>query len=551
MTSASSPAVPASTSVRSAGDQGSSSLSDYGSALLRRWWLVLLGLVIGAAAAGGYLSAVAKVYTSTAAVQVTDTGANDSALPAGSRNTSNIDMDTEAQVVTSNTVATLAAGELHTKTPPPDLSKNVKVTVPPNSAVLSIAYSASNARDARAGAQAFADSYLANRTDVAKGLISSELKNLQGQLPALDKQLQNLTGQVAALPSNDPRRAYAVAQQTIVGNQIDTINSAINPLLQQGVTPGRLISPAVVPSKASSPQVPIVLLSGGLGGLLLGALLALLAVRRDRRIHRSSEFVHTVGLPLLADLPNSGLKGAGLLPPDSGAGAAIREVRDRLVGSGLERSILMVPISAAAGGSLVAVNLASSLAADGSSCALICASPDSVSPLRLRLAEGAGLSDALTYGFTDVRSTLVHSKDRRFGVVLPGRQPAALLDRLHGAAMRDMVRDLREAYDHVVIEAPVWSSNRSALILGRTCDVVILVAETRMTTREEIIEAYEMLTSGGSTVLGVVLVPHLRGTGLSADATRSSREAAKSVPDTETDGASVVAGSAGSSPTVR
>ena len=186
-------------------------------------------------------------------------------------------------------------------------------------------------------------------------------------------------------------------------------------------------------------------------------------------------------------------------------------------------------------------------------CALVCASPDSVSPLRLRIPAAPGLSDALTFGFTDVRGTLTHLNDQRLGVLPPGRQPKALLDRLHGNAMLDLVRDLRKHYDHVVVEAPVWTTTRSALVLGRGAEAVILVAETRLTTRDETLEAAQMLADSGVPVLGVVLVPRLRGTGLSGDAARAGQHAAKTAAG-DGDGSTVIvgsAGSAGSSPTVR
>jgi polysaccharide biosynthesis transport protein len=542
-------------SARSAPDQGPSTLSDYGTALMRRWWLVVIGLLIGGAAAAGYLSVVHKTYTSTAAVQVTDTGVSDSSLPIASRNsTANVDMDTEAQIVTSNTVASLAAKGLNTNLTPSQLAAKVKVTVPPNSAVLSIAFQASNALDARSGAQVFANSYLANRASIAQGLVASELKSLQDQLPPLNKQLQDLTGQVATLPSNSPQRAYAVAQQDVVSAQINTINAAINPLLQQRITAGRLLSPANLPTSASSPNRSLVLISGLLGGLLLGAVLALVAVRRDRRIHHTSEISHRLGLPVLAELTGPVVKSLGQLNAEFGGAAPVRELRDRLVAGGVARSVLVVPLSAAAGGSLVSVNLAASLSADGSSCALVCAAPDSVSPMRLRIPAAPGLSDALAFGFADVRATLTHLNDQRLGVLPPGRQPKALLDRLHGNAMLDLVRDLRKHYDHVVVEAPVWASTRSALVLGRGAEAVILVAECRLSTRDEVLEATQMLAESGVPVLGVVVVPRLRGTGLSGDAARAGQHAAKSAAAVEGDGSTVIvgsAGSAGSTPNVR
>ncbi len=559
MTSASSSGLPGpatGTAARSGGvEHAPSALGDYGRALLRRWWLVLLGVVVGAVAALGYLAFASKTYTSTANVQVTATGVNDSALPISARTVSNVDMDTEAQVVKSDAVSALVAKQLKVTTSPSDLSKNVKVTVPPNSAVLNIAFEAHSKADAQLGAQAFADSYLAHRTAVARGILAAELNNLRTQLPALTNKLQDVTGQTAVLPISSAEHAYAVAQAQILQSQIDDINAAIGPLLQQGITPGRVITPADLPSSPSSPQKAVVAASGLLGGLLLGAVLAVVAVRRDRRIHRASEVSTEVGLPLLADVPSQGVRTVGLLAADSRGAAAVRELRDRLVGAGVERTVLIVPISGGAGGSLVAVNLAASLAADGSSCALVCASPNSSATLRLGLPEQAGLSDALAYGFTDVRSVLQPIADRKLSVLVPGMQAAALPDRLHGPGMREILRALHDGFDHVVIEAPVWTRGRSALVLGRAAQIIVLVAEAHVTTREQVIEAAEMLTDSGAAVFGVVVVPRLRGTGVSGDGPRVGHRGPNGPsvvqPLAGPDPASVPAGATGAPPTAR
>ncbi|MCW2549049.1 MAG: lipopolysaccharide biosynthesis protein, partial [Mycobacterium sp.] len=487
---------------------------------------------------GGYLGVATKTYTSIASVQVTSTGVEDTSDPSGARNASAVDMDTEAQVLKSAEVSKLAAAALKASLSPTELVKKLTVTVPPNSAVLTISFAARNAHDAQAGAQAYANSYLANRVAVARGILMSELANLRNQLPGLTQQLEDVTGTTAVLPDSSAEHAYAVAQAAILHSQIDDINAAIGPLVQQGITPGRVLSPANLPSSVSSPQFTLVASSGLLGGLLLGALLAITAVRRDRRIHRASEFQTGLGLPLLAVLSSQGVKSVGLLPSQSQGASAVRELRDRLVGGGVERSVLIVPLSGGAGGSLVAVNLAASLAADGSSCVLVCASPNSSAPLRLGLAQLPGLSDALAYRLTDVRSYLQPVEGRPFHVLLPGTQPSTLPDLLHGSGLREILERLRGSYDHVVVEAPVWLSNRSALVLGRSTEVLVLVAETHLTTREQLIEAGEMLTDSGASVVGAVLVPRLRGTGVSVDGSRAvhrSRPPARPVDEPQQD----------------
>jgi hypothetical protein len=102
-----------------------------------------------------------------------------------------------------------------------------------------------------------------------------------------------------------------------------------------------------------------------------------------------------------------------------------------------------------------------------------------------------------------------------------------------------------------VIEAPVWLSNRSALVLGRVTEVVVLVAEAHLTTREQLIESGEMLTDSGASVVGAVLVPRLRGTGVSVDGMRAvhrSRPPARTDPEPQPAPQPVPAAATGSHP---
>ena len=57
----------------SSGD-GSVEFRQYGEIFRRRWWLVVLGIVVGIALSVGAVIALPKTYSSTASVLVEDTG---------------------------------------------------------------------------------------------------------------------------------------------------------------------------------------------------------------------------------------------------------------------------------------------------------------------------------------------------------------------------------------------------------------------------------------------------------------------------------------------
>src|SRR5262249_55457094 len=128
-------------------------LGDYLSVLRRRWWAVALLIVIGVGAAAAYVKVAPKVYTGSVLVQVNPLP--NSANAVAGRTTGNVNMDNEAQIVQSQQVSSLAAKRLHSTLTPLQLSKDVSISVPPNTTFLQIKCGQPTASGAAACANAF------------------------------------------------------------------------------------------------------------------------------------------------------------------------------------------------------------------------------------------------------------------------------------------------------------------------------------------------------------------------------------------------------------
>src|SRR5215471_15687124 len=88
--------------------------ADYMGVLRRRWWIVLALTIVGLVAAFAYVTVAPKAYTATASVNVVPTAADQSNAVADSRtNGATVNLDTQAQIVTSTAVATSAGKLLH------------------------------------------------------------------------------------------------------------------------------------------------------------------------------------------------------------------------------------------------------------------------------------------------------------------------------------------------------------------------------------------------------------------------------------------------------
>ena len=128
-------------------------LADYTSVLRRRGWVALALAGLGALVSVIYLAVAPASYQATADVYVTPNSANQNVV-LGSKGTSTaVNMDNEAQIVESNTVAVLAARALHSRIPPQALLGQVSVSVPAKTTVLAIPRSASSPGSAAGCAQ--------------------------------------------------------------------------------------------------------------------------------------------------------------------------------------------------------------------------------------------------------------------------------------------------------------------------------------------------------------------------------------------------------------
>jgi len=220
-------------------------LADYTGVLRRRWWLISALAVIGLLASVVFFEVSHKVYIATASVYVTATGGTANQVADG-RTTGAVNLDTEAQVVQSVTVAQAAAKLMHATETVPQLIKRVSVTVPANSQVLSISCQASSASVAANCAQSFAQAFLSYTSSSTTASANSQISALQSKMSTLESASAKLTVEVGSLPDNSPQRAAAQEQLNSDQGQLSSLNSQVAGLTAELTNPsgGSIISNA-------------------------------------------------------------------------------------------------------------------------------------------------------------------------------------------------------------------------------------------------------------------------------------------------------------------
>lgn len=276
-------------------------LAEYGSVLRRRRMVAVICLLAGVGGGAAALVLTPPSYTATAQVQVMPTGAQEQFNVPNSRQREILNLDTESQIARSAVVSTLAAAIL--KYPDPEeLREHLIVDVPPNSAVLSISYSASDPQAAATGAQAYAEAYLRNRTRAAEDAIGGQLRLIVARLRQIEDDLEK-AGTTQTTTTTTTAGQAASRRQALLARQAADLTLRYDALKTVAVTPGTVISTATPPARPSHPSPPLFLGSGLFLGVLAGAGAAFGRDRLDTRIRTCADIERLCGLPLLAELP--------------------------------------------------------------------------------------------------------------------------------------------------------------------------------------------------------------------------------------------------------
>ena len=490
-------------------------LADYLGVLGRRWRIVVAVTVACLLGALAYVVAAPKSYTTATLVYVAPLGLNDGNQVAASRTgDSKVNLDTEAQLVTSGTVATMAAHLLRTNYPPGKLASLINITVPANSELLSIACTDSTAAGASDCANAFADAYLQNRSAKEKASISSQISSLQGKITALQKTIAVLDTEVTAQAPGTPARASDQNTANADRSQLHGLVTQVIALTTAGAdnNGGHIVTKAPVPGRPSAPEKQIVVPSGLMFGLVLGLMLAFIWDRRDSRLHSASDVERLAGLPVLMNLPGRAFgRDISLPSPRSRTGRAFTELASDVAASLGEGSHVVLVTSATGGpaASYVAANLAATLARTHSEAVLVCANMrDSLAPGLFGLTgNGRGLAEVVAGRATVGEVARGPAGVPGLWVIPPGADPSLVEYHLQHDTAKALTTQLRRDARYVILEAQATQDGADTFALAEFADAAVLTVEANHTRRAQITECVKRLRRIRVTVLGAAVLP--------------------------------------------
>ena len=291
---------------------------------------------------------------------------------------------------------------------------------------------------------------------------------------------------------------------------------------------GRVIRPAfesedpVAPSRTRNALLALVV------GLGLGGLVAVAKVRLDHRLHVPDD-VTALGYPLIATVPDTddlirrdfgGAETATvggreidthlvtLLNPMATASESYRGLRTSVQFSRPDvvvQTILVTSANPSEGKSTTSANLAVALAQSGRRVLLVDADLRKPSVHRkLGLPREPGLVQELFDG-ADFDPAAVPAVADNLQVLTAGSIVPNPSELLGSKRMRDVIEQMREAFDVVIFDAPPVLAATDAVLLSTQCDATVLVCKAGSTKDYELEEAYEALREVGASVIGTVL----------------------------------------------
>ncbi len=439
-------------------------------------WLLIIGVIIGAAVGFGYASMQPKVYAASSSGYVTvgesgtvDVLSGSSAAKERARSYAAIvSSEAVAQKIKQNAVSSENSRSAEVaKLSTGQIRGSLTAVAGENAALITVSAKASDPKVAQ---------YLAN------GALQATADYI--------KEIEQNPGNAQALVNGENTEASPTG-----GNVVRVIplnNASVNP-------------PMVAPNYQQNTLI------GAGAGLILVYAAIFLRRALDQRIRTRDDATKATGANILGVLPVSDdLSEENIVKGDTDdhiAQESIRQLRTNLRFVNVDtppRSFIVTSAVPGEGKSTVSLSLARSLADAGSPVILIDA--DLRRPTvakKLKLDAKVGLTQVLA-GQVEIANAVHQLGDSNLFVLTAGRIPPNPSELLGSDKMRQLIQELSEEFT-VVVDVPPLLPVTDASLLSHSVDGVILVGSIGRSHREQMTEASNILKKVNANLFGLVL----------------------------------------------
>ncbi len=354
-----------------------------------------------------------------------------------------------------------------------------------------------------------------------QGEIGKVVQSVRNQYLAAQTQENSLFGALEA----QKREALAMNRKgieySVLRREVESTRQIYDSLLQRAKETGvsaelktsniRVVDAAETPRSPASPRRGLNLLLALLGGSMLGVGLAFFFEYLDSRIKTPDEIRVHLGLPSLGMLPAIDFKNPYPLVSNgipANFAEAFRAVRMNVVFSSAEegsRSLLVTSTGPGEGKTMVAGNLALSLAQAGQRVLLVDA--DMRKPKigeAFGVKQEPGLSNLLV-GNAKASEAIRKGPIGGLWLLPAGRMPPNPAELLGSKRFTEFLGSLRDHFDWVVIDSPPVMAVIDAAVVAHKTTGVVFVVGAEMTSRHAAKNALDQLENARAKFVGAVL----------------------------------------------
>jgi succinoglycan biosynthesis transport protein ExoP len=383
--------------------------------------------------------------------------------------------------------------------------------------------------------------------------LNTQLKEVEAQLQfEMTKVVSRVrSGYLAALQhesmlrqalDNQKQQANKLNESAIEYSQlkrdVETNRTLYDGLMQKlkeaGVTAGlrsnniRSVDKARIPTYPSEPNVPRNLTFALALGLSTGIGLAFLLEGIDNTVRTPEQAQAISALPSLGMIPlgsRSSVEAAAKRltvassrevvelvtqsRPQSQMAESYRALRTSLLLTSLggpPKVILVTSALPQEGKTTTSINTAIVLAQKGTRVLLIDADLRRPSIHKtLGMGPKTGLSNVLTGNATLQQAVVRSNILPTLFVLTAGTPPPNPAELLASSNMRDILAELREQYDHIIVDTPPTLSVTDAVVMSTRADAVVLVIRSGQTTKQALRRSRDLLMQVNARVAGVLL----------------------------------------------
>ncbi|MGB9236285.1 MAG: polysaccharide biosynthesis tyrosine autokinase [Terriglobales bacterium] len=333
---------------------------------------------------------------------------------------------------------------------------------------------------------------------------------------------------------NESAIEYSLLKRDVESNRT-LYEGLLEKLKEAGVTAGlrsnnfRILSAARVPTSPVEPNIPRNLFFALALGVISGVGLAFLLENMDNTVRTPEQAQALSGLPSLGMIPmgskstthgsaanrlaltssKEAVETVTQVRPQSQMSESYRALRTSLLLSNLGAPPKVIMVTSARpqeGKTTTSINTAIVLAQKGVRVLLVDADLRRPSIHKtLGMGPRSGLSNVLTGSATLQQAITISPVLPNLFILPAGTPPPNPAELLASANMRDMLTELREQFDHIVVDTPPTLSVTDAVVLSPRADATILVIRSGQTTKQALRRARDILMQVNAHVAGVLL----------------------------------------------